>query len=68
MRFPKIPLDPGRHGPRGARPSPSILERVLPPDPKAPTRPTAPPPTCGTLPPRAPSLLRLLGGLRRPGR
>lgn len=42
--------------------------RILPPDPKAPERPTIPPPTCGTLPPPVPSLPDLLGGGRRGGR
>ncbi|HUQ80617.1 MAG TPA: hypothetical protein VM076_05760 [Gemmatimonadaceae bacterium] len=46
----------------------SILGRILPPDPKAPPRPTVPPPTCGTLPPALPSLPELLGGLWRIGR
>ena len=46
----------------------SILGRILPPDPKAPPRPTVPPPTCGTLPPQLPSASELLGGLCRIGR
>jgi hypothetical protein len=67
MRFPKIPLDPSPNGPRRDRPSASILEQLLPPDPKAPTRPTVPPPTCGTLPPALPSVLDLLRGPKRRG-
>lgn len=39
----------------------SVLDRLLPPDPKAPPRPTVPGPTCGTLPPALPSVLDLLG-------
>jgi hypothetical protein len=46
----------------------SILDQILPPDPKAPPRPTVPPPTCGTLPPQLPSVSELLGGLWRIGR
>ena len=46
----------------------SILGRILPPDPKAPPRPTVPPPTCGTLPPQLQSLSDLLGGSWRIGR
>ena len=46
----------------------SILDKVLPPDPKAPSRPTVPPPTCGTLPASLPGLSDLLGGLGRFGR
>ena len=65
MRLPRIPLDSPRDGPRSDRPSPSILEHVLPPDPEPPSRPTVPPPTCGTLPAPLPSLLSWLGGSRR---
>jgi hypothetical protein len=46
----------------------SLLSQFLPPDPKAPTRPTIPPPTCGTLPPVVSSVVDLLGGLGRFGR
>lgn len=67
MRFPKIPLDTALNGPRRDRPTVSILEQLLPPDPKAPARPTVPPPTCGTLPPALPSVLDRLGGTRRSG-
>ena len=67
MRLPKIPLDTAPNGPRRDRPTVSILEQLLPPDPKAPARPTVPPPTCGTLPPALPSVLDLLGGTRRSG-
>ena len=38
----------------------SVLGQILPPDPKAPERPTAPGPTCGTLPPGN-SLVDVLG-------
>jgi len=65
MRLPRIPLGPSRNGPRRDRPSASILEHVLPPDPEPPSRPTVPPPTCGTLPPKLPSLLHWLGSSRR---
>jgi hypothetical protein len=57
------------------RPSPgadaslgSLLSQFLPSDPPAPTRPTIPPPTCGTLPPVVSSVVDLLGGLGRFGR
>ena len=46
----------------------SPLSQFLPPDPKAPTHPTIPPPTCGTLPPVVSSVVDLLGGLGRFGR
>ena len=46
----------------------SLLGRILPPDPAPPARPTIPPPTCGTLPPAASSVIDLLGGLGRFGR
>jgi len=46
----------------------TLLSQFLPPDPKAPTRPTIPPPTCGTLPPVVSSVVDLLGGLGRFGR
>ena len=70
MRFPKMPLNPLRGGPvrdelREARAS--IVDRLLPPDPKAPTRPTVPPPTCGTLPAQLPPVLDRLSGPRRKG-
>jgi hypothetical protein len=45
----------------------SILGQILPSDPKAPEKPTIPPPTCGTLPPSNP-LGDLLGTLGKPGR
>ena len=45
----------------------SILGQILPPDPKAPEKPTIPPPTCGTLPPSSP-LGDLLGSIIKPGR
>jgi len=43
-------------------------DSVLPPNPPAPSRPTIPPPTCGTLPPALDSVLSALGNLGRPGR
>ena len=43
----------------------SISEQLLPPDPKAPPRPTIPPPTCGTLPPPIHPVLQWLDGLKR---
>ena len=46
-------------------PAKTILDSILPPDPKPPERPTIPPPTCGTLPPDAGSVLESLGGRRR---
>ena len=46
----------------------SLLSQILPSDPPAPTRPTIPPPTCGTLPPVVSSVVDLLGGLGRFGR
>ena len=46
---------------------PSLLGQILPPDPRAPEKPTIPPPTCGTLPPG--NLLGdVLGKLGTPGR
>jgi len=67
MRFPEIPLNPPRSGPARDDPPASIIGHFLPPDPKAPTRPTVPPPTCGTLPPELPSVLDWLSGSRRKG-
>lgn len=61
------PKDANQSRPVSPDPS-SILDHVLPPDPKAPPRPTVPPPTCGTLPPSLPSLSDLLGGTGRIGR
>jgi hypothetical protein len=52
---------------RGATP-PTNPDRLLPPDPKAPERPTVPGPHCGTLPPVLPSLPGSSGGSRRLGR
>ena len=52
----------------GARQPDSLPGRILPQDPAAPTRPTIPPPTCGTLPPAVGSVVDLLGGLGRLGR
>ena len=49
---------------RGDTPATSVVEQVLPPDPKAPSRPTIPPPTCGTLPPAIHPVLQWLGGLK----
>ena len=58
------------HGLKGPASTPSIPDRILPPDPPLPPpeRPTIPPPNCGTLPPKLPSLGDLLGGLGRIGR
>jgi len=42
----------------------SLPGRILPPDPAPPTRPSIPPPTCGTLPPTISSIIDLLGGGR----
>jgi len=69
MRFPN-PIQPNRRPnarPKEA-PSASVLEHCLPPDPKAPPRPTVPEPFCGTLPPALPSVLESLGSSRRIGR
>ena len=49
---------------RGDTPAASVVEQILPPDPKAPSRPTIPPPTCGTLPPATHPVLQWLGGLK----
>jgi len=49
---------------QGARQPDSLPGRILPPDPTPPTRPTIPPPTCGTLPPTISSIIDLLGGGR----
>jgi hypothetical protein len=57
-----------RPSPRPDAPLGSLLSQFLPPDPQAPTRPTIPPPTCGTLPPVVSSVVDLLGGLGRFGR
>jgi hypothetical protein len=46
----------------------SPLDRILPPNPEPPSRPTVPPPTCGTLPPAIPSPLQLLGKIGKIGR
>jgi len=56
--------------PKSNQPDPrSLLERLLPPDPKAPPRPTVPAPTCGTLPPQLPSVIgSVLASLGRTGR
>jgi hypothetical protein len=43
----------------------SVLSQFLPPDLKAPERPTIPAPSCGTLPPRIPGLDELLGVAKR---
>ena len=52
-------------GPTPPKPSiSSLLEQILPADPKAPEKPTIPPPTCGTLPPANP-LGDLFGKLGR---
>ena len=63
MRNKSVPKPRGKE----ARPA-SLVDRLLPPDPKAPPRPTIPPPNCGTLPPALPSALDLLGTLRKFGR
>lgn len=49
------------------RPEPT-LDGVLPPNPEPPSRPTIPPPTCGTLPPAIPSVLQALGNIGKIGR
>jgi hypothetical protein len=49
----------------GPRQPDSPLGRILPPDPTPPTRPTIPPPTCGTLPPTVPSIVDWLGKIGR---
>lgn len=46
---------------------PEVLEAFLPPNPAPPERPTIPPPSCGTLPPKLASVGDLLGGLKRGG-
>ena len=50
---------------RGDTPAASVVEQILPPDLTAPSRPTIPPPTCGTLPPPIHPVLQWLGGLKR---
>ena len=68
MRFPGFPLNPPTGGPARDESLASIIaQHVLPPDPKAPTRPTVPPPTCGTLPPSLPPMLVRPSGSRRKG-
>ncbi|HEX6050793.1 MAG TPA: hypothetical protein VFZ21_16050 [Gemmatimonadaceae bacterium] len=59
------PLQPDPRSSDGPVKPPSILDRVLPPDPPAPTRPTIPPPSCGTLPAPLPPVLESLGGRKR---
>lgn len=61
---------PGSVPSSGHRKTPpaSVPDRLLPPDPKAPPRPTVPGPTCGTLPPAFPGVIRLLGSWGRIGR
>lgn len=44
------------------------FDRLLPPNPEPPSRPTIPGPTCGTLPPVLPRVLGSLGHLGRLGR
>lgn len=68
MRFPSFQPNPLSGAQRGEPRSPSLLDHVLPPDPKPPTRPTIPPDNCGTLPPKFPSLIDRLLGSRKPGR
>lgn len=66
MRLPGLNLP---HWPRTPHPGsasvPSLLDKILPPDPAPPERPTIPPPTCGTLPPSLPALPDLLGDRKR---
>jgi hypothetical protein len=62
MRLPGFSLPNVPQGPTAPDVSkPSLLDRILPPDPRAPERPTIPPPTCGTLPPELPALPDLPG-------
>ena len=65
MRFPKIPINPPQRGAARDDSRASIVSQLLPPDSKAPTRPTVPPPTCGTLPPWPLPKPDVLGGSRR---
>ena len=65
MRFPRIPVNPPQGGAARDDLRASIVSQLLPPDPKAPTRPTAPPPTCGTLPAWPLAKPDVLGGSRR---
>lgn len=55
--LPSLPKGPAS----GNASKPSLLDQILPPDPAPPERPTIPPPTCGTLPPKLPTLPDLLG-------
>ena len=66
MRIPN-PFQPNPLPGSGHRDNPvkTILDSILPPDPKAPERPTIPPPTCDTLPPNVGSLPESLGGRGR---
>jgi len=50
---------------RGDKPAASVVEQILPSDPNAPSRPTIPPPTCGTLPPAVHPMLQWLAGIKR---
>ena len=63
MRFPDFNVPTNTPTPA----KPSALGHILPSDPKAPERPTIPPPTCGTLPPSNP-LLDLLGTIGKLGK
>jgi hypothetical protein len=66
MRLPNLTGSNSSPGPRHSSGSiTTLLDQFLPPDPKAPERPTIPPPTCGTLPPQLPLLGDLLGITRR---
>ncbi|MDF2773126.1 MAG: hypothetical protein K0S86_2621 [Geminicoccaceae bacterium] len=64
MKFPN-PFQPDSRSSGDPVKPPSILDRVLPPDPPAPTRPTIPPPPCGTLPAPVSPLPQSLGGRKR---
>lgn len=64
MKFPN-PLQTDSRPSGGPAKPPSILDRVLPPDPPAPPRPTIPAPPCGTLPAPVPPVLKSLGGRKR---
>lgn len=57
--FQSNPLPSGGHQDNPAK---TILDSILPPDPKAPERPTIPPPNCDTLPPVLGSVPESLGG------
>ncbi len=62
MRLPNLPPLSPSPGPLHSTGSiTALLDQFLPPDPKAPERPTIPPPTCGTLPPQLGLLGDLLG-------